>query len=226
MGYKWILCLMTKAAGNCLPEILSPANEPLKAHLEKLENRLAFSHQAQDEKQTWELPIFISLHSESVVFICGENQLGEERQKDYETRTNILQFHSPPSQEISLLTLIKNFFRVTHLESLPSSPSQTAYSPCDGFCSAWCAKCCRAGRKVYGKTLLPVVPSTWVELNSNISMTRRKMRIFWHKTSSKITALTGCCCPSGHNFRAAREGAQSPAAIASCLLRISSTKYK
>lgn len=78
-NWKWDtneLCLMTKTVGNCLPEIQSPANEPLKAHLEKPENRLAFSHQARDEKQTWELPIFISLHLETVVFICGENHLG------------------------------------------------------------------------------------------------------------------------------------------------------
>lgn len=50
MEHKWILCLATKAAGNSLREIQSLMNKPLKAHLEKLENWLALSHQAQDEK--------------------------------------------------------------------------------------------------------------------------------------------------------------------------------
>lgn len=112
MGYKWILCLMTKAAGNSLPEIQSLVNKPLKAHLEKLENWLAFSHQAWDEKQTWELPIFISLHLETVFFICRGNQLGRrEAERLCETRTNTLQFHLFPP-EISLLTLIKISLRL------------------------------------------------------------------------------------------------------------------
>lgn len=63
------MCLTTKAAGSSLPEIQSLVNKPLKAHLEKLENGLAFSHQAWDEKQTWELPIFISLHLETVFYL-------------------------------------------------------------------------------------------------------------------------------------------------------------
>lgn len=88
---------MTKTVANCLPEIQSPANEPLKAHLEKLENRLAFSHQARDEKQTWELPIFISLHLETVVFICGENHLGEKRgRKTVKLEQTLYSSISPP----------------------------------------------------------------------------------------------------------------------------------
>lgn len=93
MEHKLILCLATKAVGNSLQEIQSLMNKPLKTHLEKLENWLAFSHQAQDEKQTWKLPVFISLYLKTVVFICGGNQLGRrEAERLCETRTNSLQF--------------------------------------------------------------------------------------------------------------------------------------
>lgn len=105
-NWKWdtreFFFLSTKAAGNSSPEMQSLVNKPLKTHLEKLENWLVFSHQAWDEKQTWELPIFIPLQLETVVFICGGNQLGRgEAERLCETRTNTLQFHFFPHRDFS-----------------------------------------------------------------------------------------------------------------------------